>query len=128
MRFIGLEKQVSIEYIRENENFKNRRDVQAWQSEEYRKTERAMNYANRTQDVPDDTMVSMVMFFTCYGGSKWLTYWVNDFEICLRAVEIEPLSKSEKLKHSKVKFPVQIHRRKPIKGSFFGASIADEVL
>jgi len=41
MRFIGLEKQVPISYIRDNKNFKYRNEVLAGISEEWRKTEQA---------------------------------------------------------------------------------------
>jgi hypothetical protein len=46
----------------------------------------------------------------------------------IRYVEIEPLTSAEQLKPTKVKFPIQLHRRKPRPGSVFGFSIADEVI
>jgi hypothetical protein len=31
----------------------------------------------------------------------------------IRYIELEPLTKAEQLKPTKVKFPIQLHRRKP---------------
>jgi hypothetical protein len=66
--------------------------------------------------------------FTIYDGKKWLTTWANERSNLIRAIEIEPLTESEKRKPTKVKFPIQLHRRKPKYGSVFGVSIADEIL
>lgn len=128
MRFIGLEKQVPISYIRENKNFKYRDEVIAWISEEWRKTEQARGNAYNMTQVPDDEMTSLYYHFTTFEGKKWMTIWSNNFEYCLREVELEWLSKAEKLNPSKVRFPIQLHRRKPIPGSFFGSSLYDELI
>lgn len=73
-------------------------------------------------------MVDIYDHFTIYKGMKVLTTWANDRSVLIRYVELEPLSKAEKAQPTKVKFPVQFHRRKPKLGSVFGVSIADEVL
>lgn len=130
MRFIGLEKQMSIGYVRDNELFdkKARKSLVATVSEEWRRTEQARANANRLQDIPDDEMVSIYYHFTTFQGKKYLTVWANNMEYLLRQVELEPMSKAERLNPLKVKFPIQLHRRKPIPNSFFGASLYDELI
>lgn len=130
MRFIGLEKQMSISYVRDNEKFdKKARDaVVATTSEEWRRTEQGRANAYWLQDLPDDTMTSIKYFFTTFEGYKYLTIWDNTFENLLRQVELAPMTKAEKLNPWKVRFPIQLHRRKPIPNSFFGASLYDEVI
>jgi hypothetical protein len=46
----------------------------------------------------------------------------------IRYEELEPLTRVEQLNPAKITFPVQIHRRVNKPGSFFGISIADEIL
>jgi hypothetical protein len=43
-----------------------------------------------------------------------MSVWANDYQYCLKVVELGPLTKAEKLNPSKVKFPVHLHRAKPI--------------
>ena len=128
MRFIGLEKQVPISYIRDNKNFKYRNEVIAGISEEWRKTEQARGQAFNMTQIPDDEMTSLYFHFTTFEGKKWMTVWSNNFEYCLREVELEWLSKAEKLNPAKVRFPIQLHRRAPKRGSFFGSSLYDELI
>jgi len=128
MRFIGLEKQVPISYIRDNKNFKYRDEVLAGISEEWRKTEQARGQAFNMTQMPDDEMTSLYFHFTTFEGKKLMTVWSNNFEYCLREVELEGLSKAEKLNPAKVRFPIQLHRRAPKRGSFFGSSLYDELI
>ncbi len=128
MRFIGLEKQVPISYIRDNKNFKYRDEVLAGISEEWRKTEQARGQAFNMTQMPDDEMTSLYFHFTTFEGKKLMTVWSNNFEYCLREVELEGLSKAEKLNPAKVRFPIQLHRRSPKRGSFFGSSLYDELI
>lgn len=130
MRFIGLEKQVTVEYIKNNPTFDKteRESVTQWLSEEWKKTEQARNFANRTLDVPDDEITNLVLFFSAWEGNKYMSVWANNYEYCLKVVELEALTKSEKLNPNKIKYPVQLHRKKPMPNSFFGASDADELL
>jgi hypothetical protein len=58
-------------------------------------------------------MVDIYDHFTVYKGKKILTTWGANNSVLLRYVEIEPLTEAEKLKPNKVKFPIQLHRRKP---------------
>jgi len=113
MRFIGLEKQVPISYIRDNKNFKYRDEVLAGISEEWRKTEQERGQAFNMTQMPDDEMTSLYFHFTTFEGKKLMTVWSNNFEYCLREVELEGLSKAEKLNPAKVRFPIQLHRRAP---------------
>lgn len=78
--------------------------------------------------VPDDEMTSLYYHFTTFEGKKLMTIWSNNFEYCLRKVELEGLTKAEKLNPSKVRFPIQLHRRAPKRGSFFGSSLYDELI
>ena len=64
--------------------------------------------------MPDDDMVSVYYHFTSFEGKKYMTVWANNFAHLLRQVELEPLTKAEKLNPAKVRFPIQLHRRKPI--------------
>ena len=130
MRFIWLEKQFSIWYIRDNENFdkKARKEVVASVSEEWRRTEQSRANANRLMDIPDDEMTTLRYFFTTFEGKKWFTIWDNTMEHLLRAEELEPMTKAEKLNPFSVRYPIQFHRRKPIPNSFFGASLHDEII
>jgi len=128
MRFIGLEKQVPISYIRDNKNFKYRDEVLAGISEEWRKTEQERGQAFNMTQMPDDEMTSLYFHFTTFEGKKLMTVWSNNFEYCLREVELEGLSKAEKLNPAKVRFPIQLHRRAPKRWSFFGSSLYDELI
>ena len=130
MRFIGLEKQMSIGYIRDNEKFDKqaRESAVATVSNEWMMTEQARATAQWVVSIPDDEMASVNYHFTTYEGMKYMTVWMNDFNDLLRIVEIESMTKSEKLNPSKVRFPIQLHRRKPIPNSFYGASLYDELI
>jgi hypothetical protein len=68
MRFIGLEKAVTIDYIKNNKSFDkvNREKVIAYLSEEWKKNERSRNTANRTEDIPDDELATIVLFFSVW--------------------------------------------------------------
>jgi len=57
-------------------------------------------------------MVDIYDHFTVFEGKKVLTTWAHDRSVLIRYVEIEPLTKAESLKPTKVKYPVQFHRRK----------------
>jgi hypothetical protein len=93
------------------------------------RNKRSSDNANNLQSVlEDDGMVDIYDHFLVFDGKKWLTTWANDRTILIRSIEIEPLTIAEMKNPTKVKFPVQLHRRKPKKGSVFGVSIADEVL
>lgn len=130
MRFIWLEKQMSLWFLKEYDKFdkKVREEVIATISEEWRKTELSRGNASGVTVMPDDDMVSVYYHFTSFEGKKYMTVWANNFAHLLRQVELEPLTKAEKLNPAKVRFPIQLHRRKPIPWSFFGASLYKEVI
>jgi hypothetical protein len=73
-------------------------------------------------------LIDIYDHFTIHKGKKVLTTWWADRSVLIRYVEIEPLTSAEQLKPTKVKFPIQLHRRKPRPGSVFWFSIADEVI
>lgn len=128
MRFIWFERKVSKEYLKNN-GFKNVEKVEYGESFEMKKYDMKMNTANGTNySNYTEWLVDIYDHFNCYEWKKYLTTWWNERTVLLRAIELEPLSEAEKKKPNKVVFPVQIHRRKPVYGRFFGASIADEVL
>lgn len=132
MRFIGFERRVSLEYLKSSPAFKGIEELEyrlTADNNETRKTERSINEANNTNWVSEsEGLVDIYDHFTVYEDKKWLTTWACGIDKLIRAVEIEPLTQAEKLKPNKVKFPVQLHRRKPKYNSFFGVSIADEIL
>ena len=129
MRYIGMEKQVSVEYIKNNKNLDKdaRNNAISSLSTKWQQLNQAIANANRTTDIPDDEMTSLVYMFHAHNGMKCMSKWTNDFEDLLQVVEIEPLSKAEKLNPLKVKYPIHLHRRKPKMNSAFGVSIWDEV-
>lgn len=130
MRFIGFEKTVTLDYIKKNKYFnsKARNAVIAWISEEQRKTEQATATANNVTWVEDDEMTTLVYFFTCYEGKKYMTIWDHTFENLLRQEELEALDEDEVANPEKIKYPIQLHRRKPKYKSFFGFALVDEVI
>lgn len=130
MRFIGFEKQVTISYIKKNKYFseKARNAVIAGISEEARKTEQATATANNVTWQEDDEMTTLVYFFTCYEGKKYMTIWDHTFQNLLRQEELEPLDEDEVANPEKIKYPIQLHRRKPKYKSFFGFALVDEVI
>jgi hypothetical protein len=68
MRFIGFEKQVTLDYIKKNKYFesKARNAVIAGISEEARKTEQATATANNVTWQEDEEMTTLLYFFTCF--------------------------------------------------------------
>lgn len=130
MRFIGFEKTVTIDYIKNNKyyNAKARNAVIAGISEEQRKTEQATATANKMQYVEDDEMTTIVYFFTCFEGKKYMTIWDKDFANNLRIEELEALDDEEVANPDKIKYPIRLHRRKPKFKSAFGYALIDEVL
>ena len=130
MRYIGFDKQVTLEYIKKNKYFKKeaRDNVVAGISEEMRKTEQATANANRMEYVEDDEMVTIVYFFTLFEGKKYMTIWDHTFENLLRVEELDALDDDELANPDKIKYPVQLHRRKPKFKSFFGFALVDEVI
>jgi len=131
MRWIGFERRVTEEYLKSNPAFdQNAVGQLAYvSSSEMRLNDIANNNANRTINVYEqDDLYDIYDHFTIVDGKKWLVTTGNSRTVILRAVELEALTPSEKKRPDKIKFPVQLHRRKPKLGSFFGVSIADEIL
>lgn len=130
MRFIGFEKTVTIDYIKNNKyyNAKARNAVVAGISEEQRRTEQATATANKMQYVEDDEMTTIVYWFTTFEGKKYMTIWDKDFVNLLRSEELEALDDEEVANPDKIKYPIRLHRRKPKFKSAFGYALVDEVL
>ena len=130
MRFFGVNRRVSREWLETTEGFEGVKELDFSTIQELSRTKRANDQANNlgTIESTDEWMCDIYDHFTIYDGKKWLTTWANERSNLIRAIEIEPLTESEKRKPTKVKFPIQLHRRKPKYGSVFGVSIADEIL
>lgn len=130
MRFIGFEKTVTIDYIKKNKYYnKTARDnVVAGISEEQRRTEQATATANKMQYVEDDEMTTIVYFFTCFEGKKYMTIWDKDFVNLLRQEELEALDDEEVANPDKIKYPIRLYRRKPKFKSAFWYALVDEIL
>lgn len=131
LRFIGVRRRLNYEDVENNPSFdKNQVEKIEWLTDtEISQTERSQDYANNQRHIEDnDWMVDIYDHFTVHNGKKVLTTWWADRTILLRYVEIEPLTSTELKRPTKVKFPIQLHRRKPRVWSVFGFSIADEVL
>lgn len=128
MRWIGFERRVMEDSL-DPEIFGRLSELSDFASGEMRLNDVAYNNANRTiNQTEQDGLVDIYDHFTIYDGKKWLTTWANNRDKLIRCVEIEPLTAAEKSKPDKVKFPVQLHRRKVKLNSFFGVSIADEIM
>lgn len=130
MRFFWVERRVSRNYLENTEGFEGVEWMSFSKSSELELNKRSSDNANNLVSIltSDDGMVDIYDHFMVHNGMKVLTTWTNDRSILIRYIEIEPLSKAEKAKPTKVKFPIQFHRRKPKLGSVYGVSIADEVL
>ena len=130
MRFIWFERRVTLDFLKNAPWYKNIDQIVEWeQSSELKRNEEAVNWANNTNNVIDqDGLVDIYDHFTTFEGKKYLTTWANGRELCIRQVELEALTSVERLNPSKILYPVQIHRRKNKPWSFFGVSIADEIL
>jgi len=57
----------------------------------------------------------------------YLSTWGNGIDTLLRLVKIRPLTKSEMADPSKIDFGVKLFRAKPLKWSFAGVSIIDDI-
>lgn len=130
LRFIGIRRRVSEDFLFNNKSFdkKQLEKIKNQADEELTKTERANNIANNQRTIEDnDWMFDIYDHFTVYEWKKILTTWWASNTILLRYVEIAPLTEAERLKPTKVKFPIQLHRRKPKFWSVFWVSIVEEV-
>jgi len=130
MRFFGIERRLSKEYLESAEGFEIGDDTYFCTSEQLRLNKQSSDSANNLNQIltDDDGMVDVYDEFLSHDGYKWLTTWVNERNTLIRAVKLAPLSIAEKKNPYKVKFPVQLHRRKPKYGAPMGVSIADEIL
>lgn len=131
LRFIGVRRRLNLEDVLANPSFdKNQVEKCKWITDtEITQTKRSEDDANNQRHIEDNEwMVDIYDHFTVHNGKKILSTWWADRTILLRYVEIEPLTSAELLKPNKVKFPIQLHRRKPRPWSVFWFSIADEVI
>ena len=130
MRFIWVRRRVPTEWLKECPWFdKKQIEESEWELDnELTQTERAINNSVWQRTIEDnDWMSDIYDHFTVYKWMKVLTTWMWWVNKLIRYVEIEPLSSAEKLKPSKCKFPIQLHRRKPKFGSVMWVSIVEEV-
>lgn len=131
LRFIWVRRRLNLEDVLSNPSFdKNQVEKVKWTTDsEITQTKRSEDDANNQRYIEDNEwMVDIYDHFTVHKGKKVLTTWGADRTVLLRYIEIEPLTSAELLKPNKVKFPIQLHRRKPRPGSVFWFSIADEVI
>jgi len=84
--------------------------------------------SNLRLSLDNEWMVDIYDHFNIFNWKKYLSTWINNNTECIRVMEIAPLTEAERLKPTKVHFPIQLHRRKPKPWSVFGVSIADEIL
>lgn len=127
MRYVGFERRLSEWTIKNNESFditgidiRNMDDSQTMRMA-------SMVYDDNNTIYSNDGLIPVYDHMTIYEGKKILTTWVNNRSVCIRMVELEPLTDSEKVASHKIKFPVQFHRRKPKMGRWAGYSILEEV-
>lgn len=128
MRFIGYERTLSKDFLENNPAY-NIKGLSFSTSQELADNKRESDNANNLENIlVDEGNVDVYDHYTVFEGKKVLTTWVNSCKDLIRYVELAPLSEAEKKNPKKIKFPIQLHRRKPKLGSFFGVSIADEIL
>lgn len=131
LRFIWVRRRLNIEDLKNNKAFDTRRleDLEWMTDTELTQTMRSQDDANKQRYIEDNTwLVDIYDHFTVFEWKKVLTTWCADRTMLIRYIELEPLTKAEQLKPTKVKFPIQLHRRKPRMWSVFWFSIADEVI
>jgi len=131
LRFIWVRRRVNLDWIKWIKWFDKSKisELEGLIDTEISKTERWINNSNRQTNIEDnDWMIDIYDHFTIYKWKKILTTWWADRTILLRYVELEGLTEAEQLKPTKIKFPIQLHRRKPKFWSVMWVSIADEVL
>lgn len=131
LRFIGVRRRMNYDDLESNPAFDKKQLLRCkWTTDtEYSQTERSEDNANNQRHIEDNEwLIDIYDHFTVHKGKKVLTTWGADRTVLIRYIEIEPLTSAEQLKPTKVKFPIQLHRRKPRPGSVFGFSIADEVI
>lgn len=126
MRFCGFVRRVAVESLSNNEAYSIPAGVKLSGNKEYSASQ--VEIAEKWEKDNDDGLCDVYDHFTTYNGRKYLTTWIHDRSVCIRCVDLGELSEKEKKKPSEISYPFQIHRRHPRYGSFFGVSIADEVL
>ena len=132
MRFIWVSRRVPIDFITSSSSYDQAKikkvDLTATDNELTLDETEKNDASNLNIELDNEWMVDIYDHFNVYKGKKYLSTWIDWLSECIRVMEIEPLTESEKLKPTKVKFPIQLHRRKPKYWSVFWQSIADEVL
>lgn len=128
MRFFWIERRLLKEWLNKNVFF-NIDKIQCIEtSDELRKNDDAYNDIDWTNSTSEqEWLFDAYDHFTIRDWKKVLTTWANQRNDLIRYVEIEPLNNKEKNNLNKVKFPIQIHRRKPKIWCFFWVSIIEEV-
>ena len=129
MRFFWVERTLPKFSIENNPSFFNIDELKFSHSIELEENKRALDDANNQTYIYDSEWTYDIYdHFTIYDWKKVLTTWDSSKQILIRYIEIEPLTKTEELKPTKCKFPIQLHRRKPKYWAFYWVSIADEIL
>lgn len=75
----------------------------------------------------NEGLIDLYEHYTIYDGKKWLTTWVNDRSLLIRAVELTELTRAEKLNAMKCKYPIVFHRRRPHPYRWSGYRVSEEV-
>jgi hypothetical protein len=75
----------------------------------------------------NEGFVDVYEHYTIHNVKKYLTTWINDRSVLIRAVELAPLTKAEEMNPMKCRFPVVFHRRKPYPYRWAGYRLFEEV-
>lgn len=75
----------------------------------------------------NEWFVDLYEHYTIYEGKKYLTTWVNERSLLIRAIEIAQLTKAEEMNPMKCNFGIIFHRRKPFPYRWAGYRIWEEV-
>lgn len=128
MRHIGFKRRVDIDSIKNNPIYKTDRLFTVNDAEYQKMVQSKDSNLWYVTIVDDEWLTDLYDHFTVFEWHKYQTTWTAWCWELIRLVELEPLSDAEKKRPEKIKYPVVLYRRKPIIWSFYGASIADEVL
>ena len=127
MRFFGFSRKVMAYKLENSDNY-NLQGMNIVDSKEDANLQRSNQY--RSEDwmvTSNDGFVDVYEHYTIYDGKKWLTTWINDRSVLIRAVELSPLTKAEEMNPMKCKFPIVFHRRKPYPYRWAGYRLFEEV-
>lgn len=127
MRFVGFNRRLPDWMLKNKSEFEIPKGMQIMdidKSAELRLSDQAMENQIITST---SGLVDIYDHYTVFEWMKYLTTWVNNRAICIRCIELEPLSTAEKANPMKIKYPVIFHRRRSFPYRWAWYRIREEV-